>query len=65
MAIIFDAKEEYISNFNESLKSNNYKRYVINFNNFEKSDCFNPLIYPYNLYKKSMYKDIHHGNSSA
>ena len=57
--IIFDAKEEYISKFNEDFELNNYSKYIINLNDFQKSDCYNPLKYPYELYKNGNKDDAY------
>lgn len=50
--IILDSKEEYINNFYENLKQNDYNIIVFNLRNLKKSFGFNPLEYGYNLYQK-------------
>lgn len=49
---ILDSKEEYISNYYEKLKENDYNVIILNLRDMDKSDGWNPLEYPYNLFKK-------------
>ena len=54
--VVLDTKEEYIKEYYENLKDNNYNIIVLNLRDFTKSDGWNPLEYPYSLYKKGKIK---------
>ena len=50
--MILDSKEEYINEYYDKLKENNYNIITINLRNFDNSDGWNPLEYSYSLYKE-------------
>lgn len=52
---ILDSKEEYINEYYDKLKANDYNIITINLRDLDKSDSWNPLYYPYLLYKKGNY----------
>lgn len=49
---ILDAKEEYINNYYQKLKQNDYNIITINLREPYNSDGWNPIEYPYFLYQK-------------
>ncbi len=50
--LVLDTKEEYIKEYYNDLKDNNYNIIVLNLHDFTRSDGWNPLEYPYSLYKR-------------
>lgn len=50
---ILDNKEEYINEYYQTLKENNYNTIIINLRDMSKSEGWNPLEYPYYLYKNN------------
>lgn len=50
--LILDAKEEYINEYYNKLKKNNYNTIILNWRDMDKSEGWNPLEYPYHLYQK-------------
>ena len=48
---ILDSKEEYINQYYDKLKENNYNIVILNLRDMDKSEGWNPLEYPYNLFK--------------
>ena len=49
---ILDAKEEYINNYYQELKQNDYNIITVNLRDPYNSDGWNPIEYPYFLYQK-------------
>lgn len=49
---ILDSREEYINEYYDKLKENDYNIITINLRDLDKSDGWNPFEYPYSLYKK-------------
>lgn len=50
--LAFSTTEEYLSNFYDSLKREDYNVIIINFNDIKRSMGWNPLSYSYKLYKE-------------
>ena len=50
--VAFSTNEEYLSNFYETLKKEDYNVIIINFNDIKRSMGWNPLSYSYRLYKE-------------
>lgn len=50
--VTYSTTEEYLSNFNDILKKEDYNVIIINFNDIERSEGWNPLQYSYKLYKE-------------
>lgn len=48
---ILDSREEYINQYYNKLKENNYNIIILNLRDMDKSEGWNPLEYPYNLYQ--------------
>lgn len=49
---ILDSREEYINEYYDKLKENDYNIITINLRDLDKSDGWNPFEYPHSLYKK-------------
>ncbi len=49
---ILDSREEYINEYYDKLKENDYNIITINLRDLDKSDGWNPFEYPHLLYKK-------------
>lgn len=48
---ILDSREEYVNQYYDKLKENDYNIIILNLRDMDKSEGWNPLEYPYNLYK--------------
>lgn len=48
---VLDSREEYINEYYNKLKENDYNIIILNLRDMDKSDGWNPLEHPYNLYK--------------
>lgn len=55
--VTFSTTEEYLSNFYDKLKKENYNVIIINFNDIKRSMGWNPLSYSYKLYKEKNIDD--------